>query len=54
MRKRFFACVFSLWSKAVKPYNPNPLKWHADPMFVVPVTIIVAMVAWTIFREFIY
>lgn len=38
----------------MKPYSQKPLKWHADPKFLIPVTIILAMVAWTIFREFTY
>lgn len=54
VRKRFFACAFLLWSNAVKPYSPKSLKWYADLMFLIPVGIIVAMIAWTIFREFGY
>lgn len=38
----------------MKPYSQTPLKWHADAKFLIPVAIILAMVAWTIFRELTY
>lgn len=38
----------------MKPHTPKPLKWNADPMFLIPVAIIVAIVAWTIVRRYMY
>ena len=38
----------------MKPFGPKPLQWYADPLFLIPIAIIVSLIVWTVFRELRY
>jgi len=35
----------------MKPHRQKILEWYADPMFLIPIAVILAMAVWTILRN---